>query len=143
MEFLDYTKYQYQSVKSLKGELKKRGLKVSGKKIELVERLEQDDEIRFRVDGIITVFAKTMMGTFYDININKDATGLQLKMKIADKLGINPDKVTIYANILTDNPLPGDVVYGDICRRKMKDEKTLADQEVFHESTVNIHTRLF
>lgn len=59
--------YDHLKVPELKSLLRERGLQTTGKKLELIERLK-DHDVKIKIEaGLILVFCKTMIGSFYDI----------------------------------------------------------------------------
>ena len=92
--------YSSMNVSNLKVLLKERTLTVTGKKQDLIDRLEQSDRDRDRANGLITIQAKTLMGSYYTIKIHFDSTiqelcniiiakhpvGKQIKLYTTDRL---------------------------------------------------------
>lgn len=95
--------------RELQAELKKRGLKASGKKDDLIARLEKSDEEGYVDDtkdekirkeeeqnrGTILFHVKTLVGSWYDLRINEDQTIFDLKKKIEEKTGIEPEQMRL------------------------------------------------
>jgi hypothetical protein len=48
--------------------------------VELIKRLEYDDKKYEKGPNEINVIIKTLMGSYYDIKIDKDSTKLKLKI---------------------------------------------------------------
>lgn len=146
-DFFANDSYKYWSVASLKEELKNRGLKVGGKKADLVQRLFNDDAKKEQEQGIYTLNIKTLMGSYITIKINKDSTFGELKKMVADNRGVEPDKVRLhfisygYPDGL--EPKIGDMNYGDgMVGIQLDDNKSLEEQCVTEGAFFNLHIRL-
>ena len=114
------------NVTELKMELRNRGLATTGKKADLVSRLENDDsQLRREEDkkaGIIRIFAKSMMGTIYEIKIGPDSNLTTLKTDIAERLGGKSDNIVLKYPVTDDSREIGDLYYGDYTYRNMSEE---------------------
>jgi SAP domain-containing protein/ubiquitin domain-containing protein len=99
--------YLEMSYQELQAELKHRGLKASGKKNELIERLEQNDddgyadEDRIREEeernaDTVLFHIKTLMGSWHDVRVRDDQTLLNVKEVIEARTGIPIDQIRLF-----------------------------------------------
>ena len=123
--------YDSLKVPELKKLLKEKGLPITGKKADLVERLKSYDYNEKIKNGLVLLFCKTLMGSYYDIWIDKMDTIYSLKQKISEKSGINIDKLRLEI----EN-------YATKKRVILDDNLTIIDYNLFSESTVFIHQKL-
>jgi hypothetical protein len=121
--------YSEKKIPQLKELLKERGLKLTGKKSELIERLEAYDEKIKSNEGML-LFCKTTTGAFYEVRIQSYETVLQLKNKIYNAMnGIIP----VHKMILE---------VGMEKRVVLKDDSRICDYVIMPETTIFIIPRL-
>ena len=84
------------NVGQLKKIAKERGLSVSGKKADLIERLKEYDHQKDKEAGYIELYCKTVMGRYYYIKIKRSDNVSSLKDKISKKTGIPVQKLRLY-----------------------------------------------
>ena len=98
--------YELLSYRDLQTELKKRNLKASGKKNELVARLEESDqngyvdlaaeELEEEMNATSKHFhVRTMIGQWYDVRLNNDQTIADLLSAISDRTGAPTAKIIL------------------------------------------------
>lgn len=121
--------YDHLKIPELKEILKGRKLKITGKKIELIDRLK-DHDLQIKKDaGLILLFCKTMIGSYYNIWISRSDTILSLKNKIHEISGIPINKLKLE--------------YGN--KNKMtvlNDDSVIYDYGIYSESTIFITIKL-
>lgn len=93
------------SYKKLQSELKTRGLKASGKKDDLISRLEEDDKNNINLEqaeddiesniNIKMFHVKTLIGFWYDVNLRNDQTMDDLLEILNEKTGAPIDKIRL------------------------------------------------
>lgn len=96
----------------LKAELKRRNLSAAGNKAALIERLVADDELKAQDESKIVFMVKTLMGSWYTIKVDDDATILDVRNALHDKTGAPVDKIRLthmHGNTYTDLPNDLDV----------------------------------
>jgi len=95
------------SCDALKAELKRRELRATGNKAALISRLEADDERKALDAAKITFLVKTLMGSWYTIKVDNDATILDVRNELHDQTGAPVDKIRLthmHGNTHTDLP---------------------------------------
>ena len=126
--------YTHQNIKQLKEELKKRGLPLSGKKQDLIDRLEKNDLELEEQNGILSIYVKTMIGSCYTIKIDKNKTVYNFKEAIAERLGHDPTKMRLYYITFGVQPQLGDLIYPDSSVGiRLDDNLSLDEQGVTNE----------
>lgn len=122
--------YSEMKLPELKKLLKERGLKITGKKAELIERLEEyDKEFLRENEGGILLFCKHMSGSYCDVRVFSWDTVLTLKNKIYNKTGYPVHKIVL--SIIRENhPIT------------LQDELKICDYALMSESTVFMNIKL-
>nr|QBK85802.1 MAG: ubiquitin [Marseillevirus LCMAC101] len=129
---MDIVRYDECKVSKLKEMTKEKGLKTTGKKAELVERLKDDDRRRDKEAGYIELHCKTLMGRYYDIKIKRSDTVSLLKEKISEKSGIPVRKLKLY----------GYTTLGQQKQTPLDDDLSVGENDLYPGSSVYIHMRL-
>ena len=128
MEKKDYAQLKYTE---LKEELRDRDLPSKGKKVELIERLQENDKKYEKGPNEINVHIKTLVGSCYTIKIDKSSTFTYLKDKIQEKNGVPPNKMRLqimsYDNHMTS-------IYDE--------DQTLDDFGIVDGSVLSLHIKL-
>ena len=138
---MDYTKNTFAELKQL---LKERSLYTTGKKADLIQRLEENDQHIKDEAGRFKVFVKTLVGSWYTIYLeSSSATILELKEKINETLGCPPDKQILYL-LCRDPPTFGDIMYpdGTVAKKIGGDDETLLSCGIHKESMLYLQIRL-
>lgn len=137
-------------MKELKDMLKQRRQKTSGKKIDLIERLNADDNLKEEErDNLkeeernrFKVFIKTITGSFHTVYIAQDQTILDLKNKIDEIINCPINKQILYY-LCNEKQQIGDILYPDgTIGKKTKDNQTLLSLGVNNESFFYLHAKL-
>lgn len=136
---MDYSKTSFNDLKQL---LRDRHLETKGKKIDLIERLQDDDKRIEEESKKFKVYVKTLVGSFYTIFIEPSSTILELKNKIKEKNGCPPDKQKLYFLCRGVSQL-GDIKYPDgTVGKATNDIDTLSALGVQNESFFSLQIRL-
>ena len=137
---MEYTTKSFNELKQL---LKEKGLSTIGKKVDLIERLNEHDKQIEADKKRFKVYVKTLVGAWYPIYIESSSTIAELKDKINEKSGCPPRAQLLYLTCY-DKPQIGDVTYQNGTTGKMiiDDTKTLSDYGAMNESIFNLHMRL-
>lgn len=121
--------YDQYNVPKLKELLKERGLKTTGKKADLMDRLQEHDLKLKKESGLILLFCKTMIGSYYDIWTSRSDTIASLKAKIGEQTKIPINKLVLeYESNGT--------------RVRLDDNLMICDYNIYPESTLYIIQRL-
>lgn len=123
--------YDNLKIPELKKLLKERTLPITGKKTDLIERLQKYDYDEKIKNGMILLFCKTLIGSYYNIWINKTDTIYSLKQKIMEKSGIDVGKIRLEKDD-----------YATKTRIMLDNNLTIIDYGLFSESTIFIHQKL-
>ena len=136
---MDYSKKSFVELKQL---LRDRYLGTTGKKADLIQRLQEND-IKIKEEAKrFKVFIKTLTGSCYTIYTEPIATILELKGQIEEKMNCPIDKQLLYF-LCRDKPNLGDITYQDgTTAKRTSDEDTLSSLGVHNESFFNLHIRL-
>lgn len=135
----DYSKKSFTELKQL---LRDRGMESTGKKVDLIQRL-QDKDIKDAENAKRSkVFVKTLVGSCYTIYIDSSNTILELKKLIEEKNGCPPAKQLLYF-LCYDKPNMGDMMYPNgTTGKRTNDEDTLSSLGAHNESFFNLEIRL-
>jgi len=121
--------YDHLKIPQLKELLRNRELKITGKKMELIDRLK-DHDLQIKKDaGLIELFCKTMVGTYYNVWISRSDTILSLKNKIHEMSGIPVNKLRLEYEY-------------DKKRILLNDNLIIYDYNIYPESTIFITIRI-
>lgn len=93
-----YEKIYYDEYKipELKHILSDRGLSIKGKKQDLINRLNENDDMKRKEEGIILLFIKHFItGGFTNIYINSSDTGEKIYDIMSNKYNIHKNKLRI------------------------------------------------
>ncbi len=120
--------YDGYKIPQLKDLLKKIGLSTTGKKLELIERLKNDDIQEKKNSGLIVLYCKTIIGSYYTIWINRNDSIISLKEKIKEKSGIPVEKQRLeIENYITKK------------RSILDDDLTIDENYLYPESIIFIY----
>jgi len=135
--------YKQKSFNELKQLLKDRELPTTGKKIDLITKLEEYDKKKEADEKRFRVNVKTLMGSYYTIYIESSDTIAELKNKIQKKTGCVPNKQVLYL-LCNDKPKMGDMTYpnGQIGKLITDDTETLSSIGTYKDSMFHLHMRL-
>lgn len=134
--------YSTKTIKELKELLKQRGQKTTGKKIDLIFRLKDDDNINEQEKNRFKVFVRTLSGSIYTIYIDQCKTISELKYKIGEKIGCPTNKQILYFLCNEEQQL-GDILYPNgTIGKKTKDDQILSSLGVNNESFFHLHVKL-
>jgi hypothetical protein len=136
---MDYSKKSFTELKQL---LRDRSQSTTGKKVDLIQRLQEDDIKKQEESKRFKVFIKTLVGSYYKIYIEPENTILELKQKVEEKTG-TPVKQQVLFFLCRDKPQLGDTTYPDgTIGKRTNDEDTLSSLGVWKESYFYLHLRL-
>jgi Ubiquitin family len=139
IKVMDYSKKSFTELKQL---LRDRSQSTIGKKIDLVQRLQENDIKREEEAKRFKVYIKTLVGSYYTIYPERDSTILELKQKIEEKNG-TPVKQQVLFFLCRDKPQLGDTIYPDgTIGKKTNDEDTFLSLGVQKESYFYLNLRL-
>jgi len=126
----DYSKLKYLDLKKL---CRERDLESVGKKVELIKRLEEDDEKYKLEDGEMFIFVKTLFGSVYTFRMLKEQTIMDLKKEISSKLNYKIEKIRLHSHQFDAN--------GQLTTVPTDDNKNFVEQGIYNESTLLLHLR--
>jgi hypothetical protein len=121
--------YDHLKVPQLKEHLKQRGLKTTGKKVDMIDRLKDNDLEVKKEQGLILLFCKTMIGSYYNVWVRSFDTVATLKCKISERSGTPTDKLVL------EYERNGK-------RVRLEDSSMICDYNIYAESTIHIILRL-
>jgi hypothetical protein len=135
--------YSTNTLSELKTLLKDKQLRTTGKKADLIQRLQEYDKKAETERKRFKVFIKTLVGSCYTVYIERTATILELKQKIEEKTGMTPSNQILLTSSESSKGM-GFLLYpiGAIGKKFTDDSQTLASLDVNNESTIHLQMKL-